>query len=192
MSLLTTIIPLEETHIKEAYLLFNKEFGEDYLSISYLKKYIQSNNHLGYCMVFDKKMVAIGLIDILSPTEMKEVILKEIEWFYNHTKNVKTVALIKQILVNPAFQNNGLGTELIQHFLSVFQKKADLIMSIAWKKRDSIPLKNLLLRNHFEAQKTIKNYWGEDSIEKEYNCAECGPPPCRCSAVVYSLTKFIN
>jgi len=49
-----------------------------------------------------------------------------------------------------------------------------------------------LLKNNFKQLKTIPNYWFNDSKNKQYNCPECGKPPCKCAGVVFELSKKLN
>ncbi len=128
-------------------------------------------------------------MDLLPNKQFLDRILTTREWFSNHFENLSTVCLIKQIAVTQQYQNKGIADQFIKEVLIQTNEQSDVTCCLAWRKGNNTSVKNLLIKNDFVHHITIDNYWKKDSINKKYNCAHCGLPPCNCSAEVYSKKK---
>lgn len=83
-------------------------------------------------------------------------------------------------------KKKGIATQLILDAFLKLEVTPEIYCCLAWKKENRVNLKSSLLRNEFYYQTTITNYWERDSLDKKYNCAHCGSPPCKCAAEVWT------
>ena len=97
--------------------------------------------------------------------------------------------MIKQIVVNTKHQNKGYGSALISNSIKQLTNDVNAFLCLAWVKEGVIPIKKALIKNLFTQQKTIPNYWKENSVKENYNCTVCGNPLCMCNAAVFLLKK---
>jgi len=177
------LLPLKEEHLLDIIQLSNTEFGIGYLSIDYLKSHINSDKHIAYIIIKNKQIAGFTLIDILTPLELKNYVLKNSNWFYDYFKEFNLIAVRKQTIISKDFQNQGLGFKLIKQ--SIAKIKSNVTLSIVWDKGENTYLRNVLLKNNFSEIKSIPNYWRNDSLFKNYNCSSCGKPPCKCGVIVF-------
>ena len=178
---------IQKTHLKDIIQLSDQVFGKDFLDTAYISSHINSSKHMGYVLLSGKKEVmGYILVDLLSPCELSATVVNENTWFLNYFKPFNKIALIKQIVVSPVYQNKGLGSFLIDHIQNKLSDLANAYCCIVWKKEGDNSLKYILLKNKFKPEKITKNYWSNDSVDKNYNCAVCGSPPCKCCAEIYT------
>ncbi len=185
-----TISPLKDVHLKDVLQLSNEAFGVGYLSIDYLKSHLNSEKHIAFVVTTENSIAGFTLIDILTPNELKNYVLKGNNWFYNYFKEFNQIVIRKQTIVSKNHQNQGIGSFLIKESIVAF--KNDIILSLVWDKREKTYLRNILLRNNFSEIKTIYNYWGIDSVTKNYSCPQCGIPPCKCNVLVFMCRPEIG
>ena len=97
------------------------------------------------------------------------------------------VGVLKTIVVRPSFKRKGIGSSLVQKMLDTL-KAVDIekVYAIAWNQNGNINLGGILNKFNFIPLAEIEKYWHDDSIEKQYQCSECGSPPCNCSAIIFS------
>jgi hypothetical protein len=168
--------------------LSNYALGKDYLNHASLEKYCNSNNFIGFIALEENKVIGFTLIDILSPAELKNTVLKDNDWFYNLVKLYQKIALIKQTVVNRKFNNKGIGSKLVEFSNKELISKFDIQLSTVWKKENGNAMSNILMENGFSLLKTITNYWKKDSLINLYDCPVCRNP-CKCSTEVYIKKK---
>jgi len=176
---------LKENHIKEIILLSDKIFGLNFLTTKCLYQYINSHVHFGFVCTIDKNIIGYILADNINYNLLKSSFLKDNEWFETALIGLNNICLIKQIAVAEESRKQGVANLLIQKIGGL----AETHCCLAWKRGQSTPLKNVLLRNNFKFQKTIQEYWKNDSQMRKYNCSTCGKPPCLCRAEVYFKKK---
>jgi GNAT superfamily N-acetyltransferase len=175
------ICSLQKNHISKLLILSDEVFGENFLTEGFLSKYLFSDYQVGLVAIDENKILGYLLFDNLSLNELKEVALEEGEWFYEKFTPYQSICLIKQIAVVKEHQKQGVANQLFKECI----KLSEIACCLAWKKGDAVSLKNLLIKNSFDYEKTLYNYWYKDSLTKKYNCTYCGEPPCKCSAEVY-------
>lgn len=184
------IASLKKSHIQEIIHLSDVAFGQGYLSIEYLNKYINSSKKIGLVALSENnKVLGFGLAESLSVKDLLNQILEEKNWCLNFFLGYKNITLINQIAVNFSFQNKGIANELISYIQNQTATKTELICCFAWVKENFTPIKKILLKNDFLFVRKINNYWLNDSINKNYKCSLCGSPPCTCSAEIFIKKK---
>lgn len=147
-------------------------FGENY----HLSKDFSSQNYflflaeikgeiIGFCSGYlaDKKL--ISSLNLNLPT--------------------KKTAVLDMIGVLPEWQNQKIGSQLYELLENKFkQNKVDLIVQFHWI-RKAFPFPILAQKKGFNFSNEIPHFWKFDSLAKNYQCKECGPPPCNCSCAIY-------
>ncbi len=184
------IASFKKSHIQEIIHLSDIAFGQGYLSIEYLNKYINSSKKIGLVALSENNVV-IGFIlaEFLTINDFLYVVLEEKEWLNDFFQNCKNITLIHQVAVAYPFQNNGIANKLMNQIQNQTSYSNDIICCFVWVKEDFNPLIKILLKNDFHLIKKINNYWLNDSIVKKYDCALCGSPPCKCSAEIFIKKK---
>ncbi|MDG1476980.1 MAG: GNAT family N-acetyltransferase [Vicingaceae bacterium] len=183
------LLALKEYHFDQVLEISNQTLGLNYLSSEYLRQYLNSDKNLAYVIIEKGLVIGFSSITILTPAQLKSIVLKENKWFYNLSKNHKRIALRKQTIVNPNYINKGYGTKLVELSTKEVEKKTSFQLSTVWINQKSEIMESLLAKNGFENVKLIQQYWKEDSLKNNYNCPECGVPPCLCSTKVYIKKK---
>ncbi len=181
--------PFQKEHLHSVIECSNLTLGYNFLNQEYLNKYIGSEKNIGLIILVKNQVVGFSLIDILTPIELKDIVLKDKDWFYNLLKSYKKIALRKQTVIVPQFDNKGIGSLLVEQATNELNLNTDIQLSTVWIKPEGNGMTRLLKKNGFELSKTITNYWKEDSILKKYDCPICGTPPCKCSTEVYIKKK---
>lgn len=112
-------------------------------------------------------------------------ILTERSANYLDTNSGKEILEVKTIGVDSLEQRKGIGSYIFSQVESIAKEfNVENCYCVAWQRKEKVAMHNIHLNAGFIMQRVIKNYWKSDSIEKEYNCPECGNP-CLCSAVIY-------
>src|SRR3990167_8018069 len=101
----------KKSHIQEIIQLSDTAFGQGYLSIEYLNKYINSSKKIGLVALSENNNVlGFGLAELLSAKDLLNQVLEEKDWCYNFFITYKNITLINQIAVNFSFQNKGIAS----------------------------------------------------------------------------------
>lgn len=172
--------------ISQVCKISDREFGKGYIQPDSFEtatsktifRVVKSPNDgvLGYCyaVLVNKN----EMIDNYKITAIPE-----------NAQNDDVFGIVKTIVVSPEFRLQGIGTALFKDCLhNLSERKASSAMAVAWIGRIGVNLGGLLNRQKFKQLETIKNYWYDDSIRRGFTCAECGAPPCRCSAAIFCHT----
>ncbi len=173
-----TYISFKEAHLPALLFVSNHLFGQDYYSAqdfidmneqSILRVAIMENSIVGFFVVKVKTKSEANYLDELSSDNILEV---------------------KTIGVHPDFQRRGIGTHI---FSEVVRLSTELNVSecycVAWDRKGVVAMHQIHIYAGFKIIKKISNYWKEDSIQKGYNCPDCGNP-CVCNVVIY--VKEVN
>jgi ribosomal protein S18 acetylase RimI-like enzyme len=175
------ITELKNEHISSIIDLSNEAFGYGFINTIYLTAYLSSTNK--YCLVaLNSNNQVIGFITTKT-TNYNDFSTSFFE--DEELKKYNNISIIKQVVVNKAYQNQQIASLLLKKVLEILVVNSNVIVCIAWNNNNRIALKNILERNLFNAIKSIPNYWYADSITNNYNCIRCGKPPCSCSAELY-------
>lgn len=178
-------LSLEKHHINQVLEIADTSLGKGYLTSPYLNKFIDSKKYLGFVIVEDQNVVGFTSLVLLTTKELKQTVLKEHDWFYETIKKYETIGLRQQTIVHTAHVKKGYGYQLFDFSSNAILSLCDVQISTAWSKGSEKSMQSLLLKCGFNYAKTIENYWLDDSIIKNYNCAVCGVPPCKCATEVY-------
>lgn len=181
------IISLKKKHLQSVVEISNQALGIDYLTYSYFESFLTQNNKHGFVVTDKQKVIAFITNVTCSSEDLKQYILSDS--IQINTEATDKVGIIKQLVVKEGYQQKGIATQLIKHYLTNIS--ASFYLYIAWKKEHFTPINQLMNKNGFNPILTIPKYWKKDSIEKNYNCPTCGNP-CICDAIIYTTKKQLN
>ncbi len=102
-------------------------------------------------------------------------------------RNGKRIGLIDLIAVHKKAQQNKIGSILVKHAVELFEyQNCDMIVALVpknWANYHGI--KRILTRSKLRPVREFDNYWMNNSLQDGFHCPRCGPPPCRCTAVLF-------
>lgn len=168
--------------------LVDKELGKDYLPEELLSDFAASKDRYVFEVAkIENEIVGFCISIIADRDEVKGYI--RAKKLPNALEYSKKIGIMKTVVVKNSLKGKGVGTSLVQHTLDKLKHLHDVrsFCSIGWKSKEKINIDGVLKRFDFTFYKEIPEYWASDSIEKEYNCVDCGSPPCKCSAVIYTM-----
>jgi ribosomal protein S18 acetylase RimI-like enzyme len=183
------LIKLKKEHTFRIIELCNQVFGYNYINLKKITEYLKLDHKHCYVALNDDILIGFITYEINSQKEFLQTILKDSESFHSIINNYKEVACINQVVVDINYRNKGIASLLLKKAIEELNLISKITFCFAWRKDGTTGLKNILTRANFLLEKTIKNYWEEDSLIKNYNCSFCGSPPCNCKVDVY-VTKM--
>lgn len=182
------IQPIRHDEIATVVGIANQELGTDFITPAEIKRYL-ANPSKYTLLVARKNNETVGFCSAykLTPAEIQAMAPRpELPTPFSITPQT---GMLKTMAVQNAHTKQGIGTKLVSHILDILvQDGIKEIYSIGWKKDGKVSIGNILLRHGFKQHRNVENYWFEDSILKNYDCALCGPPPCRCHAAIFVKT----
>ena len=172
----------KSSDLSQIKLISDQKFGFNYLSETDLQDYFNSEIST-FVVARDKgKLVGFSLFNLGNFKETLNEIGPEYYKLLSPLEKYEIIQLRKTTAVHDDFLKRGIGSLLVEY--AVTQKKADLYLSLVWKRVVQVPVIEIITKLGFKEFCEIDNYWNKDSLMKVYNCPECGKPPCTCSLVI--------
>lgn len=183
------ICEMQHSDVLSVSSLSDNTFGKDFLTTDFIHFTLESNNYRSFCLKKDNKLIGFAIWEVAATSEISNLFYSEKHFLNNFFNSSNAIAKLNQIAINEEYRNKGYGDYLLNESIKSIPYDVDFLTSIYWVKDGSEAMKKLLIKNGFESIKTITHYWYNDSIEKKYNCAICGAPPCKCSAEIFAKKK---
>jgi ribosomal protein S18 acetylase RimI-like enzyme len=180
------IRPLSEDDFSAIIDLIDIQFGKDYMRESDLESYLLDKNKVGLVAIQENKVVGFTFLQRYSHVDIMGLALTDLNWFENQMETFESIGVIKMIAVDSYAGQKGIGFALTKSSIEELSKNNTKLLSICWQHKDDSPFMRILEKNNLNAAHTISNFWSDDSLEKGYDCANCGHPPCECTAVIYT------
>jgi GNAT superfamily N-acetyltransferase len=162
--------------------LADSGLGESYLTASDFAK----PGAVSWVAAESRRVVGFSLAEVLSSRELfsmypklRRVIARELR----HGR----LALFRSVVVDERHRGEGVGGKLMRAALQYLDKKHCKVLMLGWKRGRDVAIAGLAHRFAFKKRATIAALWSESSEKYGYTCPVCGPPPCRCWAVIYTL-----
>lgn len=180
------IAPSDTGLLVQANEIYDISLGKGYIPPEDLLRYSQDRDH--YILigsVINGKLLGIMLAYPADHEYIKDY-NDELEKFDTSLQlQPYSTGIIKSLAVKPEYRHEGIGTKLTVESMKRLQEMScSLLFAPAWDsgKPDSSP--KMFDKLGFNNVLEIPNYWTKDSIEKGYQCPNCGNP-CHCKAIYY-------
>lgn len=171
-------------HKDELVQIADQQLGKDYLAKATFDSFNLDPHYFAHIAFINNKVVGYTLIKICSLEELVKELFCEVAWVRRTFQNHEPIAYIKQTAVKSGMTGQGICAKLIEFRERELANKARSMIRILWKKEENTFSQLIAERYQYIFLKEIKLYWYEDSIIRKYECAICGKPPCKCSAIV--------
>jgi GNAT superfamily N-acetyltransferase len=148
--------------------LIDINFGKGYSSAYFEKGELKS----GYVFLSNEEQSAYLIF-----SEAKDQSYLNIE-----TTNAYVLNLA---VVDKSAQGQGKGSELLKFFLQRYSSH-DIYIPL-WIYDHSDKLMHWFIKHGAELLQSFNEYWKQDSLEKGYECLQCGAPPCLCRMDLYVI-----
>jgi ribosomal protein S18 acetylase RimI-like enzyme len=161
-------------HIEYLLCISDECFGRGYLVAA---DFLSGN---GFCFgAFDAgELVGFALSYIVDKDDVFQL--------FEDKENVVVMHSLKTVAVLPSFQRRGMGDALFGASIIMAESMGcSLSFGYGWLYNGSIPSSRLFEKYGFQKGAEIPEFWFHDSLVKQYECAICGTPPCRCSALQF-------
>ncbi|KGJ71938.1 hypothetical protein GY21_18745 [Cryobacterium roopkundense] len=168
--------------------------GSRYVSRAELATYVGRNDRIAFVATGKDDQVygaatsdlpagASSVLELL-PTDAQTRVLALIpELEFNRT------GLLRSVAVSPKARGNSVGTSLVRASVeALWDMGATSILSIGWTDIDGCHIQGPLEAMGFAVQGDLEDFWGADSISKNYQCPTCGQP-CSCTARIFLLSR---
>ncbi|GBU21866.1 hypothetical protein R80B4_01768 [Fibrobacteres bacterium R8-0-B4] len=182
-----SIVNAKEEHIAQIAAISDRELGVGFLTYNdIMDKILDKDSHICKVALMNKTVSGFCLSKIVNQSEICDYLHVDQASLPEYVNRAEKIGVLKTIAVHSDFHRHGVGYALtLAAYNELIKRDIQAICSIAWKNGETINADGVLsavgLRPHIE----IKSYWEADGIKNNYNCSACGPPPCKCSAVLY-------
>lgn len=180
---------LQNTHVESVLQIANEQFGEGFMAASELEQYIDSDTHFCHVVLYGATVVGFSLMQVGTLPEIARKMKGEADWFLQYFSTYSRLAYRSLTAVAAAFKGRGIANLLVKEGLAFLSHRAQVVVCDAWKSSFT-HIGKILERNGYQVIKEVPDYWHRESLQQQYQCAVCGTPPCRCTAVFYA--KFFD
>ena len=180
-----TILPFEGEGVDYLLEIADSELGKGYLS----REQILSSSTFTDIAVLGGEIIGFSCGIVKNG---KEFFLENGQFPSGIKKRMliqERIGITKSLAIRKDRQNLGVGTSLFAVRIENFRKLgAGAVLMPGWQYPGGTTAIDGIARSFgFRKLGTVKDYYYRDSIKRQYSCPVCGPPPCRCSAVIYFL-----
>lgn len=163
--------------------------GDGYLSDAIITDHITRKNL--HVATYEREIVAFMISRILPSGDLSAELKHHkyrIPADLKRANENGTIGLLQSIATAHKFQGKGVGKRLVEHATASLKKRgAQQVISLGWK-TDTVHIGKVLEGCGFKVRHTFSAFWKEESLDKGYDCPQCGAPPCECDAVLFSRT----
>lgn len=176
---MATVESMHHHHIPAALALADEAFGAGYLDHGHLTGRIGSQSTFALVAMAGPRMVglvtaSLGAPDV--PDSQREALAALLP---GPVDSIDTVVTASQA------RGTGVGTLLLDEMLRLLGHfGAGHVATLAWVRGGRAPVAGPLSRLGHRQVGTLHRLWLQDSLERGYDCPDCGRP-CACSAKVF-------
>ncbi|HEX2855732.1 MAG TPA: GNAT family N-acetyltransferase [Opitutaceae bacterium] len=182
------LTPSDSRYVDEIVAIFSDALGDRFITREKVKEFIAQNGGTR-CLLggfMGKKLVAVRTVSLLNDREVADFIQQSAVparsvLFKNHR-----VGMLSSAAVRKEFRRRGIGTQMVDAGLQLLRDRGcTMCVSISWESGSIESSKQVLEASGFELVSTVPNHWQQDSVDRGYECPNCGGPPCTCAASFY-------
>lgn len=132
-------------------------------------------------------VVGFGIVGLYTPRRLAEHLhVPPAEW-PSTLHNAEQVAFPRTIAVRPDRRDERYTRSLTEAGYELLESAdPDAWVAVAWERADgSVAMDEALQSAELEPRRRIEGYWRRESLAEDYDCADCGQPPCTCAARFY-------
>ena len=177
---------IREEHIPEVLDIANTQLGKHYLKADEIRSYMKNASQCVDVALNERgQVVGFNMVNTIFNKGLERFIIKGKDEIINYFPDKSFVHWHKILCVHKDHQKKGVGTILFEFTYDRINPITEFWIGCAWASGKKIHVGNIFLRHGFTKKNEIDNYWYEDSFLKNYQCANCGNPPCECSAFIF-------
>lgn len=178
------IRPGRETDLLPVQRIADKQLGDGYISEKHALRLSEPDSNFMQVAELGDELVGFVIGLTKNPGEVREITRTTIP---KHLAFANKIGVNKTVAVSHNHHGLGIGTMLVQTCVDEFRKrKVHALCSVAWKHKETINIQGVLKKQGFSFFAEVPGYWVDESIKDDFKCPQCGPPPCHCSAVMFS------
>ncbi len=168
--------------LNKALQLLNSRLGEGFYNRNMLESYSKDPSKFLLIAYTDEQFCGVFTGEVVS-TESKNGVAQLIK---SKSDSDLEIGILQSVAITERAENKGIGALLIKKAVSIFKQRGVVKMGgHVWSLSDN-RMAQILLALGFRKMAFLPNYWSENSIERNFQCPECGNPPCTCTAIVYT------
>lgn len=191
MFVMVKIKVFEKSDITIVSKIITEEIGDNYFTKNDFLLFISNPLYFSYVAIIDSTIVGFGVayIDTIN-TIIDTSLSGELQRLFENGINV---GYIKTIAIDKSFQKKGIGSLICETLINDFNNSnTKAIISTAWEIGEKINSDRMFKSFGINKICKIPEYWKVESLLKNYQCSNCGKPPCLCSAVIYGKKLYKN
>lgn len=170
--------------------VFERSLGAEYVTVEKLRDTIRNpQKRLDVFSDQNNNLHAASLYEYLTEADQSNSYVQAFQKNgYLPTEKPFRVGLFGTTAVDKEWRRKGIASAFYKRRFDFFrEQECTACISLVWESGKEDSSKPLLSKLGFEELKSVKDYWKQDSIEKNYQCPNCGDPPCRCTATLMAL-----
>lgn len=186
LAVIIDITAFDSLLLQQASEIYDVSLGQKYIPLEDLLRYAANpEQFILIGSVFDQALLGVMLAYPLDEDTAEE---------YSHTlreHNIPiqlqdyNVGLIKSVAVRPGYRHRGIGTKLtLKSMARLKEMSCDFFLAVSWVSNRPDSSQKMFENLGFRNILSVPDYWTQDSIEKAYQCPNCGNP-CHCNAIFY-------
>jgi GNAT superfamily N-acetyltransferase len=138
------------------------------------------------------RLVGVGVARVF-PREpsMRDFSYYETRWkqAFETIKQAPELGSLDALAIEPEYQNRGIGTLLTKRRLVwLTERGCTHIVGVSWQNGLSNNSQRSFERQGFQPLANSDDFYVEHSVQKNFVCPVCGPPPCHCGAILFLKT----
>lgn len=176
----------EEKYIDQLVDLSDRKLGKDFRT---KEEYLEIHRNLTDFIdiaVYEEKLVAINVVKTIHINFLSNHLLKGYDQLFDLFPNNSFIHFHVASAVEDEFWNTGIRTDLFKFTENHLKDISPYWISVAWAPGKLVRSEKLFRDFGLSPALEIENYWFDDSLRRNYDCAACGKPPCTCMAVLYT------
>lgn len=177
----------DEDLVGKVVSLFAEGLGSGFITTGKIEDILSRRSNLQLLGGFiGSKLVALLTVSAITDEKMEYF---QVACFSNRADFDflgQKVGMLVSLVVAKKYRRRGLGSRMMQAGIKFLNNMGcQACIGTAWESGNSDSSATVLKAAGFQCVATFENYWSDESASLGYECPTCGPPPCKCSALLY-------
>ena len=177
-------IDLDASLVGEAVRLCDEHVGQGlYTSQTLTAAVDQSPRHRFELIRIEGETVGYFYTHVLPAADIEQIQGYTKELCTGLVPEGSTVGILRSAGVAAPYRKMGLMDALIREYTAeLFEQGCDVVLALAWERRGTVPMHNILRKNGFYPMYRAEQPWRTVTTLR---CPECGRRSCTCDGVLY-------